>query len=171
MPLTPAILVSQTGLTPKNFTVTDDSTGSDVLIVARQIYVQDAFGNYLTGNGTINYDVWALADSSVTFTFLTEDIAVNILVNWVNVSGGAVATYNNNYPLSEIGKQFFYYLLQLQGLKPGVYMDTNYVLNLAMYWVNIVAGDHAVNFGNDISAAQNCYLRETQMRLKQNLYF
>lgn len=171
MPLSPSIAVSQSGLTPQSFTVIDDSTGSDVAIVGRRIYVQNAFGVYLTGDGTVNYTNWALINVSITLSFLTEDIGANITTDWVDSGGNVLYMYNTNYPLSEIGKQFFYYLLQLQGLKPGVYMDTNYAMNLAMYWVNIIAGDHAVTFGNDISAAQNCYSRETEMRLKQNDFF
>src|SRR5882757_7271005 len=161
MALTPAITVSQSPITPTNFTVTDVSTGSYGTIVVRHITVTDAFGNILTGDGTVDYDVWLLADDTITFTFLTEDVGVDILVEWLNISGGVVVSFDDTYPLSEIGKQFFFYLLQLQGLKPGVYMDTNYVYNLAMYWVNITAGDHAVTFGNDIASAQNCYSRET----------
>lgn len=171
MAFNPSIAVSQAGQTPNSATVTDNSTGTDAAITVRHIFVQDAFGVYLTGDGTVNYDVWDIADSSITFSFLTEDIGANILVNWVNVLGGTLYTFNGNYPLSEIGKQFFYYLLQTQGLTPGIYMDTNYAMNLAMYWVNLIAGDHAVSFGNDLSAAQNCYTRETQMRLQQNNFF
>ena len=50
-------------------------------------------------------------------------------------------------------------------------MDTNYVMNLVTYYTNIVAGDHAVTFGNDIAGAQNAYNRETEMRLNQQKYF
>ncbi len=163
--------VAQSAITPSQFTVTDTSTSLDPSIVVRHITVTDAFGNPLTGNGTVNYDVWLLADLSITFSFLTEDIGADILVEWLNISDGIVDELDDTYPLSEIGKQFFYYLLQLQGLKPGVVMDTNYLTNLANYWMNILGGDHAVTYGNDIASAQNCYSRETYMRLHQQIYF
>lgn len=171
MALSPAFTVSQSAIATNQFTVTDTSTGSDVTIVARRITVTNSAGNPLTGNGTVNYDDWALIDVALTLTFLTEDIGADILVEWIDINGNTVVSLDNTYPLSEIGKQFFYYLLQAQGLKPGIVMDANYFTNLNVFWINIIAGDHAVTFGNDIAAAQNCYNRETEMRLKQNLFF
>lgn len=77
----------------------------------------------------------------------------------------------DTFPLAEYGKQFFYYLVGLQGLTPGIYQDTNYSGNLAIFWTNLVAGINAVTYGNDIAAAQNCFNRTNEMRLNENLYF
>jgi hypothetical protein len=169
--MTPAFTVSQSSITPQNVTVTDTSTSVTGSITQRRIYVQDAYGNYLTGDGTINYDAWALANPSITLDILTEDTAANIKVDWLNVSNVVVETLNDNYPFSKFGKQFFFYLVQLQGLTPGVYQDSNYSGNLAIFWSNVVAGDNAVTDGNDISGAQNCYNRANEMRLHENKYF
>lgn len=169
--MTPSFTVSQSAITPAAITVTDTSTSVTGTITQRRIYVQDAFGNYLTGNGTVNYTAWPLADASITLSILTQDTAANILVQWLDVSNVVIETLNNNYPLSQFGKQFFFYLVQLQGLTPGVYQDTNYSGNLAIFWSNVVAGDNAVSYGNDIAGAQNCYNREIQMQQNQNLYF
>lgn len=171
MAISPSFTVSQSGLTPGSFTVTDTSTGDYDTIVARRVYVIDAFGNYLTGNGTINYDSWALANASITLNVLTEDLGVNILVEWIDVVNAIVDSLNNNYPLPEFNQQFLYYLVQQQGLTPGIYQDTNYSGNIAVFWTNIIAGINAVVYGNDIAACQNCFSRATQMRLNQSLYF
>lgn len=171
MPLSPAFTVSQSGLTPNSLTVTDVSTGSNVAIVARRVYVQDAFGNYLTGNGSVNYTAWALVDTSITLAILTEDIGANIRVDWIDVNGSSVDTLNNNYPLPEFNQQFTYYLIQQQADTPSIYQDNNYKGNLSELWVNIVAGINAVTYGNDIAACQACFSRATYMRLNENLFF
>lgn len=171
MPLSTAFSVSQSANTPQSVTVTDTSTGSDVNITGRRIYVQDAYGNYLTGDGTINYTVWVLANASITLPILTEDIACNIIVEWIDVTNAVLYTLNNNYPLAEFNKQFLFYLIQLQGLTPGIVNDANYSGSIAVFWTNIIGGINAVTFGNDLAGAQNCFNRATSMRLQENNYF
>lgn len=167
----PSFSVSQSAITPAAVTITDTSTGDLGTITQRRIYLSDCNGTYLTGDGTVNYDAWALADASITLTVLQNDLAANIKVEWLDASDVVVTSLNNNYPLSQFGKQFFYYLVQLQGLKPSVYQDTNYSGSLALFWTNIKAGDNAVTYGNDIAAAQNCYNREIYMMQNQNIFF
>jgi hypothetical protein len=166
-----SISVSQSGSTPQAVTITDTSTGLSGTITKRVIYVSQADGTFLTGNGTVDFTEWPLADSFITLSILTESIGALILVKWLNVSNVVVTEYENTYPLSEFDKQFFYYLLQLQGLTPGIYQSSNYSGNLALYWSNIIGGDNAVVIGNDISAAQSCYNRATEMRTQEAKYF
>lgn len=169
--MTPSFTVEQSPVTPSSFTVVDTSTDVDGTIIKRRLYVSIADGTYLTGNGTVDYDEWDLVDLEITKNILTVDTAANIRVDWLNVDNGIVETLNNNYPLSEFGKQFFVYLVQLQGLAPKSPSDTNYSSNMCLFWTNIVGGDNAVTYGNNISAAQNCYDRLTEMQTKQSLYF
>lgn len=166
-----SISVSQSAATPQNVTVTDTSTGLPGTITQRRIYLSDYAGNYLTGDGTVDYDEWALADLSITLSVLTNNIAANIRVDWLDVSNVVIDTYNNNYPLSQFGKNFLFYLVQQQGLTPGIYQDSNYSGNLALFWTNIIAGDNAVTYGNSLSAAQNCYDRANEMQDNENIYF
>lgn len=171
MALTTSFTVSQSAITPSTFTVVDTSTGSLGTITQRRIFVQDAYGNYLTGNGTINYTQWSISDSSIVLALLTEDLAVNIRVDWLDVTNVVINTLNNNYALAEYNKQFLYYLVQLLGLSPATYQDANYSGNLAIFWTNVIAGINAVEYGNDIASAQNCFSRATQMRLNEQIYF
>jgi len=163
--------VSQSAITPEDITVTDTSTSVTGTITKRRIYVSDAYGTYLTGDGTVDYDEWALADSAITLSILTQDTAANIRVDWLTAANAVVETLDDNYPLSQFGKQFFFSLVSAQGLTPGIYQDTNYASNLAIFWANIVAGDNAVTYGNDVSGAQNCYNREIAMMEDQSNYF
>jgi len=171
MAISPAILVEQSGLTPNIVTITDDSTGSDSTITKRWVFIQDATGLYLTGDGTVNYTVWSIDDLSISLDILTQDVDVAISVQWLDVDDGVVAEVEDTYPLCQFGKQFFYYLLQLQGLTPGVYQDLSYATNLVLFYANLVGGINAVLWGNDIAAGQNCLNREIQMQQNQSLYF
>jgi len=171
MAIVASFSVSQSAIVPENIVVTDTSTGDYDTITKRRVYVQNAYGEYLTGDGSVDYDEWALVDTSITLDVLTQDTAANIKVEWLTAGNVVVDTENDNYPLSQFGKQFFFYLVQLQGLTPGVYQDTNYSGNLAIFWSNIVGGDNAVTYGNDIAGAQNCYNREIQMQQNESLYF
>lgn len=163
--------VSQSATNPSAVTVTDNSTGLSGTITQRRIFVSNSEGTYLTGNGTVDYDAWALADTAITLDILTASTGALIKTQWLNVSNVVVDEVEDTYGLSQIDKQFFYTLLQLQGLTPGIYNESTYSGNLALYWSNIVGGDNAVEYGNDISAAQNCYDRCTEMRSNQSLYF
>lgn len=163
--------VSQSASTPSDVTITDDSTSLSGTITQRRVFVSDAYGNYLTGNGTVNYDAWPLVDVSTTLSILTEDLGVLIKTQWLNVSNVVVDEVEDTFALAEYNKQFLYYLVGLQGLTPGVYQDTNYSGNIGIFWTNIIAGINAVVYGNDISGAQNCFNRATEMRLNQLIYF
>lgn len=171
MAIVASISVAQSAITPASVTVTDTSTGTYGTITKRRIYVSDANGEFLTGDGTVDYDEWALADLSITLSILDQDTAANIRVTWLTALDAIVDDINANYPLSEFGKQFFFQLVSAQGLTPGIYQDSNYSGNLAIFWSNIVAGDNAVSYGNSLSAAQNCYNRETYMQQNQSSYF
>ncbi|HEY8661074.1 MAG TPA: hypothetical protein VIL78_18725 [Hanamia sp.] len=171
MAISPSIDVLQSAITPSSFTVVDTSPGTLGTISKRRIYVSDAFGNYITGNGTVNYTDWSIADSSIILNILTEDIGANIQVDWLDSSNVVIDTFNDTYPLAEFNKQFLYYLVQLIGLSPATYQDTNYSGNIGLFWTNIIAGINAVEYGNDIAAGQNCFSRATFMRLHQSLYF
>ena len=169
--MTPAFTVAQSAIAPENFSVTDTSTSITGTITQRRLYVQDSQGEYLTGDGSVDYDAWALVDASITPTFLTGNTAVNSRVDWLNVSNVVVETLNANYGLSQFGKNFLFYLVQLQGLTPGVYQDSNYSGNLALFWTNIVGGDNAITYGNSLAAAQNCYNRANEMEDNESKYF
>jgi len=171
MALTVSFSVSQSAIAPANIVVTDTSTGSDAAVTQRRVFVQDAYGNYLTGNGTINYTYWSYADQSITLDILSGDLAANVLVEWLDVSNNVLYTDNNNYPFPQFGKQFFVYLVQNQGLTPGVYWDMDYAANLSAFWANLVAGINQVEEGNDIAGAQNCFNRTNEMRENEAKYF
>jgi len=163
--------VSQSALTPSVVTLTDDSTGTDAQIYARRVYISNSDGDYLTGDGSVDYDVWAWADNSDDFDILTESTACSIRVDWVNSAGTILYTLTNQYCLAQYSKNFLYYLVQLQGLTPGVVQDSNYSANLAILWANLRGALNSIEVADDISASQECLNRCTYFENNQNLFF
>lgn len=172
MPISPSFEISQSAIAPSVITATDTSTGSDAGIFARRIYFQTTYGTYLVQSGvTTDYNPWNYADAEESFTVLTEDYALSITVQWVNVGGTVLYTLTQVYCLSEFNKQFFYYLVQQQAITPSILQDTTYASNMAVYWTNIIGAIQAVEIGADIAASQNCLNRATNMMNNQTLYF
>lgn len=171
MAITASFSVSQSATTPENVTVTDTSTGTYDTITHRRVYVQNSDGEYLTGDGSVDYDEWPLANLSITLDILSQSTAANIKVDWLNVSNVVVNSVNTNYGLSQFSKQFFFYLIQQQGLNPGTYQDTTYSSNIALFWSNVIGGDNAITYGNDLAGAQQCYDRANQMEENESYYF
>jgi hypothetical protein len=172
MSFTPSIAVAQSALTPNEITITDDSSGSDILIVSRRVYVQNSQGTYLVESGTTtDYTAWALVDTSITLDILTQDECVNILVQWLSAANAVLYTFEDQYALAEYNKQFLVYLVSAQGLTPGIVQDSNYSGSVGTFWTNIIAGINQVVFGADIAGGQNCFSRATYMRLNQADFF
>lgn len=174
MAITASIAVSQSALTPNLVTIVDDSTGTDATITKRRIYITNSAGTYLVESGTTtDYEAWDdfPTDLSITLDILTQDTAVHILVQWLTSANAVVTTFEDDYPLSEYNKQFFYELLQQQSLNPGIYQDTTYGSNLQSLWVNITGGIQAIEIASDLSASQQCMDIATNLRLNENYYY
>ncbi len=172
MPLTPSITLGQNPLTPNIVVATDNSSGSDAAITQRRIYIQDANGNYLVPSGTVTqYTQWDYADVAISLDILTQDAAVSSTTQWLDVTNVVLYTFTEQFCLPQYGKQFLYYLVQLNGIVPSTPMDTNYDLDTAILWSLIRGAINAVEDYDDIAGAQNCLERATNMELKQALYF
>lgn len=164
--------ISQTALDCGLVIAEDTSTGSDAAITQRRIYLQNNAGDYIVESGvTTDYNVWAWATNPISLDLLTEDQAVSIRVDWLDVSNVVLYTKTQSYCLAYFNKQFFYYLIQLQSLTPGIVQDANYSSNMALFWATVSGAVNAVTIGNDLSASQNSLDRATEMRLNESKYF
>lgn len=163
--------VSQSALSPSVVTLTDTSTGSDGAITSRVVYVSDSDGNYLTGNGTVDYDVWDWADASIDLDILTENTAASIRVDWLNSVDTILYTVTDQYCLAQYTKNFLYYLVQMQANTVTVVQDSTYFSNLAQLWANLRGAINAIEVASDLSASQNCLNRCTKMENNQAKYF
>ena len=82
MALTPLFTSSQTVGLPNIITITDTSTGSDVLVTQRRVYLIKQDGTYLVPVGTTtDYIVWDYADVSIDIDALDKDYCLNVKVD------------------------------------------------------------------------------------------
>lgn len=81
-----AFTISQ-GTDPKSFVITDTSTGTDVNLTARKIYLYLADGTTLVPSGSANAWIdWPIANGPITISLLTKDYSLNIEIVWVSSS-------------------------------------------------------------------------------------
>lgn len=173
MPLTPAFTVSQSAATPANVTFEDTSTGTDVLVTSRRIYVTDSNGDPVVPSGSsTDYIAWPLATNPIEVAdLLTQDLAVTVLVQWLNVSNAVLYELSEVYALREFNIQNFIYLIQNQALNPGVVQDAAYFNNLCQYWINIVGANTMITEAANLSGSQACLNRATNMLNNENYFF
>lgn len=172
MSFSPAFTVSQSAATPNIIVLQDTSTGVDASITQRRIYITDNEGAYIVPSGTsTDYIVWPLATNPISLNVLTQDTAANIFVEWLDVSNTVLYDDDDDYPLIEYGKQFYFYLIQQLALNPSTYQDSNYASNLALFWTYIIGAINAINIGSSLSASQALMNKETDMQNNQSKYF
>ncbi len=175
MAISVSFTTSQVLGAPNNIVITDTSSGSDVTAVNRWVYITNAAGEYITESGattTVSYTEFPLASGSVlTLDILSQDSALNIVLTYVNGSGGAVASGNGLAGFTLYNETFYYSLTQAQSSDPSILMDTNYYSNKEKLRVNIDSGNQAIELGSDIQSAQECYDLATYMVNNQSLYF
>lgn len=170
--LTPAFSCAQSAIAPAEILLTDVSTGSDINIVYRRVYVQTSAGVYLVQSGTTtDYNPWSYADATVLLNLLSTDQACAITVQWLDITNTVLYTLTQEFCFPQYNKQFFYYLIQMQALKPSILQDQNYFASISKYWALIIGAVNAVEIGADIAASQNCLNMATDMKNNQNIYF
>ena len=176
MPLVPNFSTYQLGGSPSTIYVQDTSTGSDAAIASRRVYLTDYEGNYVVPAGTTtNYVVWSLAvGNTLAIDCLTQDSALNIVVEWLNAGGVVLYTKTVLSGFTAFSETFYYSLTQGQAAisQPSfILQDTTYFSNKMKLRVLLDSGNNAVTLGYDITSAQLCYDLATAMVTSQNLFF
>lgn len=173
MPFTQSFTVAQTPLNPSIIVITDTSTGTPTSpIVQRRITITDYAGNYIVPTGTTtNYIIWAVGTNPISLDVLTQDMAVNIKVDWYQSGAIIEYTLNANYCFTQFSKQFLYYLIQLQSQNYNIIQDNSYWNNVGILWTNIIGALNSIEIGNDIAASQACLNRTNYMQQNQSIYF
>jgi len=173
---TPNFSASQTIGLPDEINLTDTSVGSDVLIVTRHVYIQDANGDYLVETGTTtDYEVWDYADSSITLDVLTQDTACDITVNWLSVSG--VVLYTKTI-LFDFTLNIDQYLLNLSLAQissninaAGLSYNKSFYYNKMKLYVCKLDADNAVQIGSNIAGSQAALNRGKYLIDNPNLFY
>jgi hypothetical protein len=176
MPLVPNFSTYQLGGSPSVIYVQDTSTGSDVAIASRRVYLTDYEGNYVVPDGTTtDYVVWTLAvGNTIAIDCLTQDMALSITVEWLDAGGVVLYTKTVLSGFTAFNETFYYSLTQGQAAisQPSfILQDTTYFSNKMKLRVLLDSGNQAITLGYDITSAQLCYDLATVMVTNQNLYF
>lgn len=175
MPLTPSFSVSQPIGNPSVVQVTDTSTGSDVAITSRRVYLEDYEGNYVVPSGvTTSYVPWPLTSPTLSIDCLTQDSALQVTVQWLNVTNTTLYTSSSLEGFTLYNESFYYSLTQAQAMVSNpsyIAQDTNYYNNKMKLRLFIDSGNQAISLGNDITSAQICYDSASYIVANQQNYF
>lgn len=165
----------QTPGAPGDILFTDTSTGSDVAVTQRRIYIQTDEGDYLVEDGTTTeYEVWSGFPGTTTITLediLDKDYACRVVVQWLNVSNVVLYDKTLYYGFTCYNEDFDYELTQSVAGNPKLMSDNNWWPNKSLLRNYIDSGNNAVSRNSDISAAQQCYDLATEMRTNRQYLF
>jgi hypothetical protein len=175
MPLVPNFSTSQSAGSPSVITITDTSTGSDVAVTQRRVYLLDWQGNYVVPSGTTtNYIQWPIAQATINIDCLTQDMALEVTVEWLNVSNVALYDKTELVGFTLYNETFYYALTQAQAAASTpttILQDTSFLQNKSNLRLFIDSGNQAVTLGYDIVSAQQCYNLATNLNTNQDLYY
>lgn len=166
---------SQTIGVPSTIILTDTSTGTfDPAITDRKVYMTDVAGNYITAAGSFTTSTstdWPVADSTVSIACLNTDMALQIRVDWLDVSNVVLYSKTTLFDFEMYGIMGSFALTQALSSKPNTIQDTNYWNNRIILTVNLDDANNAVSVGNNQFISQAALDRATYMLSNQNLYF
>jgi len=172
MPLSPNFTASQNSGTPNLIFLTDTSTGSDVTITKRRIYLLQSNGTYLVPTGTVtNYIEWALVDVTTSLNVLIQDTALSITVEWLTASNVVVANKTTSFAFTAYNETFYYGLTESQVANANLTASTNWYQTKLILRVEIDSADQAITFASDIYSAQAALNRATFISTNQAYFF
>lgn len=178
MALSVEFSTSQTVGNPSVIVLSDDSTGTDAAVTQRRVYLVDAQGNYVVPDGTstdyVNFPIVALSGDEIEIDCLDNDMALNITVQWLNVSNTVLYSKTELCGFTLYNETFYYSLTQAQAsqsVPPNIVQDTNYYNNKMALRTLIDSGNQAITYGDDVTTAQNMYDAATYMVTNEGKFF
>jgi len=166
---------AQTPGTPGDILLTDTSTGTDVAVTQRRVYIQTAAGDYLVEEATTTeYTLWDDFPSTTTLSLtdiLDKDYGVRMVVQWLDVSDTVLYDKTLYYGFTCYNEDFDYELTQTVAGNPLLISDNNFWGNKSTLRGFIDSGDNAITRNSDIAAAQQCYDLATNMRTNSQYLF
>jgi len=172
MPLSPNFTASQNSGTPNLIFLTDTSTGSDVTITKRRIYLLQSDGTYLVPTGTTtNYIEWALVDTTISLNVLIQDTALSITVQWLSAANVVVANKTTSFAFTAYNETFYYGLTESQVANANLTASTNWYQTKMILRVELDSAYQAISFASDIFSAQAALNRATFISTNQSYFF
>jgi hypothetical protein len=172
MPISPSFTASQNSGTPNLIFLTDTSTGSDVTITKRRIYLLQSNGTYLVPAGTTtDYIDWALVDTTISLNVLIQDTALSITVQWLTSSNVLVASKTTSFAFTAYNETFYYGLTESQVANANLTASTNWYQTKMILRVELDSAYQAISFASDIFSAQAALNRATFISTNQSYFF
>jgi hypothetical protein len=172
MPLSPNFTASQNSGTPNLIFLTDTSTGSDVTITKRRIYLLQSDGTYLVPAGTVtDYIEWALVDVTISLNVLIQDTALSVTVQWLSAANVVVATKTTSFAFTAYNETFYYGLTESQVANANLTASTNWYQTKMILRVELDSAYQAISFASDIFSAQAALNRATYISTNQSFFF
>lgn len=172
MPLVPNFTIGNILGLPAVVLLTDTSTGSDVLVTSRNVFLITNNQAYLVPAGTsTNYIVWAIANATTQINALDKDYALQVTVNWVNSIGATLYTKTILVNINNYSSAFEYSLVfdeanGLASLNSHKWLSSRMKLRLA-----IDDSGNAILKGNNITIAQSADDRGTWLIKNKNTFY
>lgn len=178
MALSPNFSASQNYGTPNIITLTDTSTGSDVTITKRRIYLLQSNGEYLVPNGTATeYIEWNMTNTTTReplnkdLNVLTQDTALTITVQWLTSSNTIVVSKTTSFAFTAYNETFYYGLTESQVANSNLTASTNWYQNKMILRVELDSATQAISFASDIFSAQAALNRATYISTNSSYFF
>ena len=172
MAISPSFTASQNSGTPNLIFLTDTSTGSDVTITKRRIYLLQSNGTYLVPTGTTtDYIEWALVDTTTSLNVLIQDTALSITVEWLSASDVVVANKTTSFAFTAYNETFYYGLTESQVANANLTASTNWYQTKMILRVELDSAYQAISFASDIFSAQAALNRATFISTNQSYFF
>lgn len=172
MALTPSFSVQQDSGNPSTIVLQDTSTGSDSNVTKRRVYLLQADGTYLVPTGTTtDYIEWSLASTTIDLDVLTQNTALQITDQWLNVSNTVLYTVTDAFSFTNYGEAFYYNLTQQQSANPQIIASLNFYETKMMVRVELDSAAQAITFAGDIKSSQQCLDRLQIIITNQNFFF
>ena len=172
MAISPSFTASQNSGTPSIITLTDTSTGTDVTITKRRVYLLQSDGTYLVPTGTTtNYIDWSIADISISLNVLVQDTALSITVQWLTSGDVVVANKTTSFAFTAYNETFYYGLTESQVANANLTASTNWYQTKMILRVELDSAYQAISFASDIFSAQAALNRATFISTNQSYFF
>jgi hypothetical protein len=156
---------------PSEILFTDTSSGSDVGIVARKIYLLKYDGTYLQQIDGQNFINWAYSANTLLLDILKSDTALSIRVDWSNNAGAVLYTYTVLTVFNMNASLLDDTLIAGQQAQPNLINNTNYYLNRIQLRVAINDAINSITQMSDITNSQQACDRGTYFVDNQSLFF
>lgn len=165
MALTPSFAIIPSN-DPQLVVLEDTSTGSDVLVVSRTVYIYGPDGSLFVAPVT-----WPIANASISLAILSTDASLNIRVDWLSVAPAVLYTYSKINAFVKYEQQYIYQLSQEQTANPSIAQDTNFYQNKLQLLCEVLSAQNAIDIGQDQFAASLAIARGTYLIQNSNMFF